>query len=513
MRTVMSNNLETGKAGCREWIGLGVIALPCLIYAMDLTVLNLAVPSISADLAPSSSQLLWIVDIYGFLVAGSLITMGTLGDRIGRRRLLMIGALAFGVGSILAAFSRTAEMLVATRALLGVAGATLAPSTLSLIRSMFLDPHQRTVAIGVWVSSYSVGGAIGPLIGGVLLEYFWWGSVFLIGLPVMVLLLVAGPALLPEFKDPGAGRLDLLSALLSLLGVLMVIYGLKQIAQDGAGRVSALAVVAGLAVCAAFIRRQQTLTDPLIDLRLFRVPGFSAALATYTIATFVGFGAFVFIAQYLQLVVGLSPLHAGLSTMPLAAAFIAGSMLTPVMTRYTSPARVMAVGLVVAAIGFGMSTQVGGAHGFWILVIAITVYSLGLAPVFTLATDVIVGSVPPETAGAASAISETGSEFGGALGIALLGSLGTAVYRNEMARATLLGIPPEPLDAARNTLGAGVEAAGRLTGDVAGELLELVRSAFTQAFQVTATISAIIVFVTAVLTAGLLQRVPMNRKL
>jgi len=204
------------KAGRREWIGLAVIALPCLLYSMDLTVLNLAVPAISADLQPTSTQLLWILDIYGFLVASSLITMGTLGDRIGRRRLLLIGAAVFGVTSILAAFSTSPGMLIVTRALLGLAGATLAPSTLSLIRNMFLDPGERTFAIGVWVTSYSVGGALGPVLGGIVLQHFWWGSAFLIGVPVMVLLLIVGPILLPEFKDPQARRLDIPSAALSL---------------------------------------------------------------------------------------------------------------------------------------------------------------------------------------------------------------------------------------------------------------------------------------------------------
>jgi len=228
------------KATRREWIGLAVIALPCLLYSMDLTVLNLAVPSLSADLKPSSTQLLWIIDIYGFLVAGSLITMGTLGDRIGRRRLLMIGAAAFGVASVLAAFSRTPSMLIAARAVLGLAGATLAPSTMSLIRSMFLDPRQRSVAIGVWIASYSAGGVIGQPLGGILLEYFWWGCVFLVSVPVMVLLLAVGPALLPEFRDPEAGRPDLWSAVLSVAAVLGVIYGLKQIAAHGIGRLAAL---------------------------------------------------------------------------------------------------------------------------------------------------------------------------------------------------------------------------------------------------------------------------------
>src|ERR687897_2593955 len=235
------------KAGRREWIGLSVLALACVLYAMDLTVLNLAVPEISADLKPSSTQLLWIVDIYGFLVAGFLITMGTLGDRIGRRRLLLIGAAAFGVASLLAAFSTSAEMLIASRALLGVAGATLAPSTLSLIRTMFLDPHQRTIAIGIWVTSFSAGAVIGPPLGGVLLEFFWWGSVFLLAVPVMAVLLVLGPILLPEYRDPEAGRLDLPSAALSLAAVLAVIYGLKQVAQDGLGWLPALFIAAGLA--------------------------------------------------------------------------------------------------------------------------------------------------------------------------------------------------------------------------------------------------------------------------
>jgi DHA2 family multidrug resistance protein-like MFS transporter len=252
-----------------------VIALPCLLYSMDLTVLDLAVPSLSADLKPSSTQLLWIIDIYGFLVAGSLITMGTLGDRIGRRRLLLIGAAAFAVASVLAAFSTSARMLIATRALLGLAGATLAPSTLSLIRNMFVDPRQRSVAVGAWVSSYSAGAVIGPPLGGFLLQHFWWGSVFLLSVPMMALLLTLGPILLPEFRDPTAGRPDLPSAFLSVGAVLGFIYGLKQFAVHGVGWLPALAVGTGLLLGAVFVRRQRKLADPLIDLRLFRTPAFS----------------------------------------------------------------------------------------------------------------------------------------------------------------------------------------------------------------------------------------------
>jgi DHA2 family multidrug resistance protein-like MFS transporter len=244
---------------------------------MDLTVLNLALPALSADLRPSATEQLWIVDIYGFVVAGALITMGALGDRIGARRMLLIGAAAFAGASVLAAFATSPGMLIAARAILGLAGATLAPSTLSLIRTMFDDPGQRTFAIGIWVTSYSAGAAIGPLAGGALLEQFWWGSVLLLGVPVMALTLALGPRLLPESRKPGSGRLDLVSAALSLLAVLAVIYGLKQLAVQDAALESALWVGAGIAAGAAFVRRQRRLADPLIDLQLFRTPAFTTS--------------------------------------------------------------------------------------------------------------------------------------------------------------------------------------------------------------------------------------------
>jgi DHA2 family multidrug resistance protein-like MFS transporter len=498
---------EAPKAGRREWVGLAVLALACLLYAMDLTVLNLAVPEISADLRPTSAQLLWIVDIYGFVVAGSLITMGTLGDRIGRRRLLLIGAAFFGAASVLAAFSTSAEMLIATRALLGLAGATIAPSTMSLIRNMFHDPGQRTFAIGVWITAFSLGGAIGPVLGGVLLEFFWWGSVFLLAVPVMGALLVLGPVLLPEFRDPEAGRLDLFSAALSLISVLAVIYGLKQIVQDGLGWLPALAILVGLGVGAAFVRRQTKLADPLIDLALFRVRAFSASLAVYTLAILVLFGAFLFIFQYLQLVLDMSPLEAGLWTMPGFVGFIVGSMLAPLIVRYIRPAYVMAAGLVIGSVGFVVLAQVDGDSGVALVVTAFLIFTLGTAPLFTLTNDLIIGSAPPERAGAASGISETGAELGGALSIAILGSIGTAVYRNQMSDGIPAGVPPEEADAARDTLGGAVAAGDELPAPVAAELLDTAREAFTQGMQVAAISSAVVAAATAVLAAVLLRRV------
>jgi DHA2 family multidrug resistance protein-like MFS transporter len=501
----MSEEATTLKAGRREWIGLAVIALPCLLYSMDLTVLNVAIPQISADLKPSSSQLLWIIDIYGFLVAGFLITMGTLGDRIGRRRLLLIGALAFGFGSLLAAFSNSAEMLIAARALLGVAGATLAPSTLSLIFNMFHDPQQRTFAIGVWIASYSAGAVVGPVVGGLLLEFFWWGSVFLLAIPVMVLLLVLGPILLPEFRNPEAGRIDLASAALSLAAVLTVIYGLKQIAQDGVAWLPVLSILVGVALGVAFVRRQQTLAEPMIDLHLFRIRAFSASLLGYALSIAVVFGAFVFILQYLQLVLGLSPLRAGLWMVPSGIAFIAGGMLTPLLVRRVRPGFVMAAGLAVSTIGFVLLALVDESSGVALVVTALVVFSVGLTPMITLATDLIVGAAPRERAGAASGISETGAEFGGALGIAILGSIGVAVYRGRLEDAVPSGVPREQADVARDTLGGATEVAAQLPADIGAPLLETARDAFIQGLQVTAVTGAFVLAGLA-LVVGLLLR-------
>jgi DHA2 family multidrug resistance protein-like MFS transporter len=495
------------KAGRREWIGLAVIALPCMLYSMDLTVLNLAVPALSAELKPSAAELLWIVDIYGFLVAGSLITMGTLGDRIGRRKLLLIGAAAFGAASVAAAFSTSAAMLIASRALLGVAAATLAPSTLSLIRNMFLDPAQRTVAVSVWIMSYSAGAAIGPLIGGVLLEHFRWGSVFLINVPVMLLLLALAPILLPEFRDPGAGRMDLVSAIQSLAAVLAVIYGLKRIAEGGSGWIAAASIVAGAAIGAAFLRRQRRLADPLIDLQLFRAPAFSAALAVNILGFLTTFAAFLFIAQYLQSVLGLSPLQAGLWGLPSALAFIAGSMATPMIVRRFPPAYVIAGGMTVAAAGFFLLALVDDvASPLAMLVAGSVVFAVGLTPVVTLTTDIVLTAAPPERAGAASALSETSSEFGGALGIAVMGSIVTAIYRGEVALPA--GVPAEAAEIARGTIGGAVSVAAELPGALGAELLGSARDAFAHAFGATAAISAVIAIGVAVLAAALLRRVP-----
>jgi DHA2 family multidrug resistance protein-like MFS transporter len=323
---------------------------------------------------------------------------------------------------------------------------------------------------------------------------------------VMGLLLAVGPSLLPEYRDPDAGRLDLVGAAVSLAAVLATIYGLKQIAQDGIGGGALAFIVAGLALAVAFVRRQQRQADPLIDLGLFRLPAFNAALAANTLGFFVNFGIAVFIAQYLQLVLGLSPLEAGLWTVPYAGAFVVGAMLTPLLAGRIRPPLVIAGGLVLAGVGFVLLIQVDGESALPVLVTGAVVFALGLAPVYTLAADVMVGAAPPERAGAAAGISETSSEFGGALGIATLGAVGTAVYRAEIDDTVPEGVPPEAADTARDTLGAAVAAAGELPDRVAGELADAAREAFTQAFQLAATLNAAVAIGAALLAATLFRR-------
>jgi DHA2 family multidrug resistance protein-like MFS transporter len=485
----------------RRWIGLAVLTLPTLLISIDMTVLHLAIPQLGADLDPTANQLLWILDIYGFMIAGFLISMGVLGDRIGRRRVLLVGAGAFGVASLLAAYSTSAEMLIVSRALLGVAGATLMPSTMSLIRNMFTDDAERTKALAVWMGGFMVGSAIGPLVGGLLLEFFWWGSVFLLGVPVMAILLLAGPFLLPEYRDPEAGRLDLLSAVLSLGTVLSLIYGVKRIATHGMDETVAVSIVVGLVLGVVFVHRQRRLADPMIDLRLFRYRNFSISLASLMVGLVAMGGVLLFVNQYLQLVLGLSPLEAGLWMLPQAASVLLSTQFAPRVTGRFRPAVVLAGSMSVVTVGVLMISTAGLA---WV-VIGLVVMGLGFGPWILLAIDRIIATAPPERAGAASAISETGQEFGLAAGLALLGSLGTAIYRGDLGDSLPAGVPPAAEAAARESLAGAVEAAERLPGPVGPEMLDAARDAFTTGLQVTTLISAAIVAAGAVVI-GLLTR-------
>ena len=489
--------MESAKATRREWIGLAVLALPCVIYAMDLTVLNLAIPSLSADLQPTAAQLLWIVDIYGFLAAGSLLVMGTLGDRIGRRKLLLIGSASFALVSLLAAFAQTAGVLILARALLGIAGATMAPSTLSLISNMFMDERERTFAVSVWVASFSFGGAIGPVVGGALIGFFWWGAVFLAPIPIMVLLLIFGPRLLPEHKNPDAGRIDLLSAVLTLAAVLPIIYGIKRAAEGGSAPVAVAAIAVGLVCGATFLRRQASLADPLLDVRLFKRPALAAALAINVLDFFVGFGILVLVAQYLQLVLGLTPLQAGLWGLPAGLGFVVGSLLTSPALKLMRPAYVLGSGLILGAGGLVLMAHAGQSHSLVLMVLGNTIFAIGAAPGTAIVADFVVSSAPQERSGAASALSETVSEFGGALGIALLGSLATFLYRSVLGSTIPAGIAADAIETALRGIGPASSLAPAIDGGA--QLLSAARNAYTTAADVALLAGAGIMLLTAAL--------------
>ena len=435
----------------KQWAGLALLTLPALLVAVDFSVLNVAVPAIARSLRPSGATLLWIVDGYGLLLAAFLVPMGVLGDRIGRRRLLLIGAAVFGLGSVVAASADSAGTLVITRSLLGIAAATLAPSTLSLISTLFPEERQRTFAIAVWGAALSTGGALGPVVGGLLLARFWWGAVFWLAVPIMAVLLAVGPWVLPEFRDPEPKRVDILSVALSLATVLAIVYGVQQAAEDGPTVPALAAVIVGAALGVLLIRRQRSLPNPLIDLRLFRIPLVRMALAANTASFFVVLGLLLLVAQYLQLVLGLSPLLAGLWSVPSMLALVLGDLATPRLTARFGRVAVLAGGLMCAAVGSAILASLLLAGSLAQVLAGTVVLSLGIAPVTTLVADLVVGAAPASQSGAAAGLSETTTELGGALGVAVLGSIATVVYRfgtaalPEAARDSLGGAAALPL--------------------------------------------------------------------
>lgn len=505
----MPADVTPARAGKREWIGLSILSIACLIYSMDLSVLFLAMPAIVADLDPTAAQLLWINDIYGFMVAGFLVTMGTLGDRIGRRKVLLIGAAGFGAASVLAAFSHTASALILSRALLGLAGATVAPSTLSLIVNLFRDEGERTRAIGIWGTAFSLGGLIGPLIGGILLEYFHWGSVFLINVPIMALLIVLAPFLLPEYRSENAGRLDLPSVGLSLATVLPIIYGFKKIATDGMELVLLLPIAAGLLVGWVFIRRQKTLADPLIDLALFRIPAFTASLLVNLAGVFFMFGIFLFQNLFMQLVLGLTPLQAALWSIIPSTFFTIMSLQAYRVTNRLGGVRTVLSGLLVNAVGAVAMAIAAYTQSLYGILGATMLLGLGFVPVILTTTGLIVGSSPPERAGSASAMSETSAEFGGALGVALMGSLGSLVYRLSMDEVSLPALDDGQVAATRSSLAGAVEAAKAIGADTAAPWLSVARDSFSNGFALCCIVAAFTLLVLAAVARRVYGRTDM----
>ena len=478
----------------RKWSALGVLTLGVLLIGVDGTVLAVATPFISRELGASATQVLWIGDIYSFVLAGLLVTMGGLGDRIGHKKLLLGGAIGFAIMSIATAYAPTAETLIGARALLAVAGATLAPSTLALIRAIFSDARERIVAVGIWAAVFSAGTALGPVVGGVLLEHFWWGSVFLINVPVIIVI-VAGGALLPEMRNPAPGPLDMPSVGLSLVGMLGIVYALKEGVHSGFDADTAVAGLVGAAALTMFVRRQLRLPDPLIDIRLFCDRMFSGVVTANLLSVLGLSGVVFFLSQYFQLVNGYSPLQAGLAELPAAVAAMVFGVLAGVAVRYKSRRAVLATGL--ALIGFAMAslTTITPSTGYPRLGAALFIVGAGLGLAYTVANDLILDGVQPERSGAAAAVSETAYELGMALGIAILGSIVAAVYRELTVPP---GIHDDVATYARETLGAAHNAAGTLPTEQGQALLTNAQSAFTDGLAVAAGVGSALLLASAI---------------
>lgn len=502
------------QAGTREWAGAAVIVLSALLISMDLSVLYIALPWIAADMAPTGTQELWIMDVYGFVLAGLMFTMGNLGDRYGRRRLLIIGSLLFGAASLVAALSTTPEMLIVARVLLGVGGAALGPSTLSLLRPMFPDENQRRTAVGAWTAGFAGGPAVGPIIGGLLLEHFHWGSVFLINLPVMAVLLISAPLLLRESRDPAPGPFDPVSAILPLTAVVPVIYGIKKlVAAAGSGSDNGSpvlyvgAVVVGVAFGSWFVRRQLATDTPMLDIRLFGRVTFSASLIAALTVVFAVAGMGLMTVQFLQTVLGYSPFQAALWMLPTVAGTLAGVTAVSALARRLRPGVLVPLGLLFVAAGFLWVTTIDSGSSVGMLIGSYTLITFGVGLATPVVTSLVLTTAPPEKAGAASALTETGNEFGGALGIAALGTVSTAVYTDRM-KDGVDGVTGADASTAADTVIGAVSVAGRSSPDVSSELLTAAFDAYARGFGLAATVGGALAAVVAVFAAVALRRVP-----
>ncbi|WP_125613412.1 MFS transporter [Specibacter cremeus] len=515
----MSTNFRTptspiaavpAKAGARAWVALAVLMLPVLLVSVDNTVLSFAVPSISLALKPSAAGLLWIIDVYPLVLAGLLVSMGSLADRFGRRRMLLIGGVGFALVSAAAAFAPTAEALIGYRALLGVFGAMLMPSTLSLIRNIFTHPGQRSLAIAIWAACFSGGAALGPIVGGFLLEHFWWGAVFLMAVPVLVLLLVLAPFFLPESRDPRPGRIDPASIVLSFGAMVPLVFGIKETAQTGLTAVTASLMLLGLGLGVLFVRRQLRRTAPMLDVRLFTNKVFTGGVLVNLLSVFALVGFLYFITQHLQLVLGMSPTAAAYVLVPGLVISIATGLAAAPLSKLVRPAYLAVGGLLLNAAGFlvvWLNTS-GSVAG---VILAFAVLGAGVGVSETISNDLILSAAPPAKAGAASAISETAYEVGSVLGTAVLGSILAAVYRANIVLPSALGGADRA--SAGQTLGGAIDAAAGLPGESANALLVSAKHAFDAGSVIVAVTGVALMLVAALLCLRTLRSVPARKNL
>lgn len=478
-----------------RWWALAVLMLPVLLVAVDNTVLSFAVPALSEALRPSGVELLWIVDVYPLVLAGLLIPMGSLGDRFGRRSLLLIGATGFAAVSAVAACAPTASALIALRAAMGFFGAMIMPATLSLIRNIFHDATERRLAIAIWAAGFSGGAALGPLVGGFLLEHLWWGSVFLLAVPVLLPLLVGGLVVLPESRDPNPGAIDVVSTVLVLTAMSTLVWSIKSATVYGiTGHVMgalAAAIVTGM----WFIHRQLTRTNPMLDVRLFANPTFSGAVAANLLSIFSMVGFLFFVSQHLQLVSGRSPIESGLVLLPGLGVTIVAGLLAVRVARAVRPGAIVVTGLLLNGVGYALVMASGRAGSDFGLLVAFSLLGAGVGISETISNDLILSSVPAAKAGAASAISETAYEVGSVLGTAVLGGLLTAIYRGGVQ--VPVGLTAEQAHAAAETLGGAINVAHELPAALAQSLLASAGEAFDSGVVITAGIGVVLMLLAA----------------
>jgi MFS transporter, DHA2 family, multidrug resistance protein len=479
----------------RAWLALAVLLLPVLLIAVDNTILAFALPSIAQDFRPAASTQLWIVDVYSLVLAALLVAMGSLGDRIGRRKLLLIGAAGFAAVSFAAAFAPSAGYLVAARAVLGFFGAMLMPSTMSLIRNIFIDASARRLAIAIWASSFTAGSALGPIVGGVLLEHFHWGAVFLVAVPILMPLLVLAPRLVPESRDPNPGPLDLPSVLLSLTTMLPLVWAVKTGAHDGLSWLVGAALVVSVGSALMFVRRQNRSATPMFDVKLFGYAPFASSIVANFLSIVGLIGFIFFVSQHLQLVLGLSPLAAGLVTLPGALLSMVAGIGVVRLVRWFAPHTLTIVGLVLVSAGFGMILVFRHDLNVAAVIASFIVLEIGVGISQTITNDTIVSSVPAAKSGAASAVSETAYELGAVIGTATLGTIFTAFYRTNVQLPQ--GLSAQQAADAGESIGGATAVAQTLPGEVAGPLLDSAHTAFDSGIAPTAIIAGVLTLVAA----------------
>ncbi|MGR8011403.1 MFS transporter [Streptomyces hypolithicus] len=477
-------------AAKNRWAVLLVLCVSLLVVALDATILHIAVPAVTEDLRPGAMELLWIVDAYPLVCASLLILFGTLGDRAGRRRILLLGYGLFGVASALAAFADTPHVLIAARALLGVGGAMIMPATLSILRQVFPDRRERAVAIGIWTAVAAVGAATGPVLGGFLIQHFWWGSVFLINIPLMALILPVGRWLLPESRGSGKGPWDVLGALMAAGGVLGVVLGVKRVGtgQGIADAQTLLALLAGLALLVVFVRRQKARAHPLVDVKMFARPAFSTSVGCIVLAMLALVGLELIAVQYLQLVLGLGPLETGLRLLPLTFAAMAAGATGSYTLHRLGPRAMVSLGFALTAAAVLVLTLMGQHDRPALLTVGFVLLGFGLQATLFGAYESMLSEAPPEAAGAAAAIGETSYQLGAGMGIALLGSVMNAAYAPGLA--AIPGVSAADSAGAANSLGEAYTVATRLGGPAGEALRATARHAFVHGLHVTLFVSA-----------------------